>query len=90
MMTATDKMTEMPIELPDVDDEGFTALRRWREDSGITYQQAADMLGVSVATYYRYETGFQLNVHKANRIVRMTHGAVRYRDLVGGFIPEYA
>jgi len=83
-------LTDKPLALPDVDDNGFTALRRWRLARHISHQQAANRLGVSVATYYRYEQGFNFNMQKANEIVRMTNGLVRYRDLIGGFIPEYA
>lgn len=84
------KMTELPLRLPDVDEHGFTALRRWRMDHDMTCRDAADRLGVALATYYRYEGGFYFNMRKANEIVRMTHGAIRYRDLVADFIPEYA
>lgn len=90
MEYATDKLTEKPIQLPALDENGFTPLRRWREDHDMTHKQAARTIGVSVATYYRYEAGFHLNLRKANEIVRMTRGAVRYRDLIADFHPEYA
>ena len=81
---------ERPMQLPDVDRAGCTALRRWREKRGYNQNRMARMLGVSVATYYRYEAGNILNIQRANAIVEATHGAVRYRDLIGGFKPEYA
>ncbi len=84
------RATEHPIQLPPADRAGCTKLRRWREAKGYDGHQAAAYLGVSQATYYRYEAGFIFNIQKANRIVEMTHGKVRYRDLIGGFNPEYA
>jgi predicted transcriptional regulator len=84
------RKTEAPLRLPDVDENGFTALRRWREDNHISYQTCSQRLGVSTATFYRYEAGLYINIAVANEIVRMTHGAVRYRDLIADFIPEYA
>ena len=83
-------LTEKPLDLPAVDGNGFTALRRWRLSHHISHERAASLVGVSIATYYRYEQGFNFNMQKANEIVRMTNGEVRYRDLIGGFIPEYA
>jgi DNA-binding XRE family transcriptional regulator len=90
MQMADFKMTERPLMLPDLDENGFTPLRRWREDHGVTYQDAAEKIGVSNATYFRYEAGQHINMFKANEIVEMTHGAVRYRDLIADFNPEYA
>lgn len=90
MEYATDKLTEKPSKFVDVDENGFTPLRKWRELHHMNYERAAKIIGVSVATYYRYESGFNFNMKKANEIVRMTRGAVRYRDLVADFIPEYA
>ena len=87
---ATDRLTDKPENLPDIDVNGNTALRRWRASTGMNHKQAARRIGVSVATYYRYEAGMQLNMRKANEIVHMTGGKVRYRDLVANFIPEYA
>ena len=82
--------TEKPLILPDVNEEGNTVLKQWRLDNDITYKQAASRIGVSVATYFRYESGNMLYIHKCNEIVQMTRGKVRYRDLVGGFKPEYS
>lgn len=90
MKYVTAKMTETPVVLPDVNEKGFTPLRRWREDHNMSHERAAEILGVSIATYYRYENGQTFNMKKANAIVRMTRGAVRYRDLVGDFLPKYA
>ena len=90
MEHTTDTLTEAPLLLPDTDSKGRTALRRWREDRNLDHHQAAARLGVSVATYYRYEAGGVFNIRKANAIVSMTRGKVRYRDLNGGFKPEYA
>jgi transcriptional regulator with XRE-family HTH domain len=86
----TVKMTDMPLMLPDVDEDGHTALWRWRDMRGYSHQQVANYLGVSTATYYRYEAGMNLSMRKANVIVKLTRGAVRYRDLIADFNPEYA
>ena len=83
-------LTIRPIDLPDVDRAGYTSMARWRHRHSMTSKRAAEYLGVSVATYYRYEAGFRVNMNKANAIVRLTNGEVRYRDIVGNFIPEYA
>jgi hypothetical protein len=83
-------LTEQPLRLPEADAEGHTAMYRWRIKSGKTVKQAAEYLGISVATLYRYEAGYTLNMRKANEIVRMTGGAVRYRDMIGNFHPEFA
>jgi len=72
-----DKMTELPIRLPDVDEKGFTALRRRREEHHMSHHDAADRLGVSIATYYRYESGFHFNMKKANEIVRKQNKNLR-------------
>jgi len=90
MEYVTDSLIERSIQLPDVDENGFTPLRKWRESVGMDHKRAAEFIGVSVATYYRYEAGMKLNMRKANEIVHMTGGKVRYRDLVANFIPEYA
>jgi DNA-binding XRE family transcriptional regulator len=90
MVMADFKMTERPLNLPDLDEDGFTPLRRWREDHNMSHQEAARRLGVSCATFYRYEAGHHLSMWKANEIVEMTSGAIRYRDLIADFNPEYA
>ena len=90
MKYATSRLTETPLNLLDVDADGFTPLRRWRESSGLTHVQVAERVGVSIATYYRYEHGFNFNMKKANRIVQMTRGAIRYRDLIKDFNPDFA
>jgi predicted transcriptional regulator len=84
------KMTERPLNLPDLDENGHTPLRRWREDHNMSHKDAAARLGVSCATFYRYEAGHHINMFKANEIVEMTRGAIRYRDLIADFNPEYA
>jgi DNA-binding XRE family transcriptional regulator len=84
------KLTELPTILPDIDENGFTPLRRWREEHHMNHRRAAELIGVSIATYYRYEAGFSFNMKKANERVRMTRGAVRYRDLIKNFKPEYS
>ena len=95
MQFITDKATEKPLRLIDVDENGFTPLRRWREENKVSWRQAARILGVSVATYYRIEATLSVQdstiaMRYANSVVRMTHGKVRYRDLIADFIPEYA
>lgn len=86
----TARMTELPLSLPDVDEDGHTALWRWRDKRGYSHRQVAGHLGVSTATYYRYEAGMNLCMRKANVIVQLTNGDVRYRDLIADFNPEYA
>ena len=84
------KLTERPLYLPKVDEHGNTALRRWRLKRKMSYIEAAERIGVSKATYYRYESGEYLTIGKANEIVLMTRGEIRYRDLIGNFNPEFA
>lgn len=67
-----------------------TPLRRWRMEQGLEAAQAAKRLGVSLASYYRFESGYVPRVEIANRIVAMTRGDVRYRDIYRTFLPEYA
>lgn len=88
----TDQQTEAPLRLPDVDENGHTALRRWRLERGITHDAAADMLGVSVATYYRYESGMVVipKLRLVNQICEMSKGQIRYRDLLPDFREEFA
>ena len=83
------KLIDQPLILPDVNEHGLTALRQWRLDQGITSAALASKLEISVATLYRYESGM-MDITRANNIVKLTRGAVRYRDLIGGFKPEYA
>jgi hypothetical protein len=87
---ASKPLTEQPLRLPAVDEDGHTALHRWRIAHRMSYKRAAEIIGVSVPTFYRYEAGFNFNMRKANEIVRMTKGEIRYRDLIGNFHPEYA
>lgn len=84
------RAAEKPRQLPDINSSGRTALRQWRHDKGWHPTRAARELGVSVPTYYRYEDGYSFNILKANEIVKMTKGKVRYRDLIANFVPEYA
>ena len=65
-------------------------LRDWRTDRNLTARGVANKLGVSVPTYYRLEDGRPPTLDIANRIVCLTHGKIRYRDLWPGFKPEYA
>ena len=83
-------LVERSCNIPDTDTKGHTPLRQWRLSRKMSHKQAASFIGVSVATYYRYEGGFSLNMRKANEIVAMTRGKVRYRDLIADFKPEYA
>lgn len=86
--------TESHHELLDVDENGHTALRRWRYrrygKSAHSGKAAARFFGVSTATYYRIETGGCRKIETANRIVRKTGGELRYRDLIPGFNPDFA
>lgn len=84
------KLTDQPLHLPDINNQGNTALRQWRHDRGYNPPCLAAQLGISVATLCRYETSGLMSIAKANDIVKLTRGAVRYRDLIGGFKPEYA
>jgi len=82
---------EHPRWLPDVDENDMTPLRQWREKhfQG-NPKAAAAFFGVSQATLYRYESGNLASMDKVNRIVQATGGQLRYRDLIGGFNPEFA
>jgi len=84
--------TELPAAFPPVDENGDTAIKRWREQRGYDCKQAAALLGMSLATFYRYQAGTfgAAGLHKATVIVQITNGKVRYRDLIEGFKPEYA
>lgn len=73
----------------DLDWDG-SALREWREKHGRDYLSVAASLGISPATLYRYESGIVPPLPMANRIVAMTRGAIRYRDMYRSFRPEYA
>ena len=66
-------------------------LRDWRESNHLTGAQVAESINVSVATYFRYESGsYLIPMDMANRIVARTRGKVRYRDMYWNFHPEYA
>jgi hypothetical protein len=78
------------LHLPDINDNGHTPLRQWRYDNDLTPKDVSAQLGCSIASLFRYEVGEALTIPTANRIVQLTHGKVRYRDLLGGFRPEYA
>ncbi len=85
------RLKDKPLILPDLNGQGHTALRQWRLDKGYTGAYVAELLEISPATLYRYEdNSYHLPIAKANEIVKLTRGAVRYRDLVGGFVPAYA
>jgi len=84
------RLMERPLYLASLGADGMTALRRYRAERKLSAKQLADVLGVSIATLYRYEQGELFDISKANEIVRITRGKVRYRDLIGGFKLEYA
>ena len=77
--------TRRPIELASGE-----KLRAWRKERGIPHKQMAAALNVSPATVFRYETGYPPPIDIANRIVELTRGELRYRDLYWNFHPEYA
>jgi DNA-binding XRE family transcriptional regulator len=65
-------------------------LRRWRMKHGVDQLAACKLLGVSTPTLYRIEGGYVPPIHLANKIVNITRGAIRYRDIYRSFRPEYA
>ena len=66
-------------------------LRDWREDRRLTGAEVAERMDVSVSTYFRYEAGsYPVPMDMANKIVALTRGRVRYRDIYWNFHPEYA
>jgi len=66
-------------------------LREWRKDQGISHEDVCGILHISIATLYRIEAGItQPRIDRCNDIVSMTHGKIRYRDLIPNFKPEYA
>ena len=68
-----------------------TQLKDWREKHNITHQYAADVMGVGVSSYYAIESGVRSPTFEtAHKIVLMTRGEIRYRDIYLNFLPEYA
>lgn len=65
-------------------------LKRWRLERRLNAAEAGQLFDVSQATYYRLEAGQPPTLDIANKIVRITHGAIKYRDLWPGFNPSYA
>jgi predicted transcriptional regulator len=65
-------------------------LREWREYAGLTVKQASERTGINVVTWYRYEEGWRPPIENAHKIVNLTMGGIRYRDIFPGFQPEYA
>ena len=66
-------------------------LRKWRKEQGISPEDVCGILNISIATLYRIEAGItHLGTNRCNDIVNMTHGKIRYRDLIPNFIPKYA
>ncbi len=65
-------------------------LRAWRKDRHMNQRQACVFFEVSFATLSRYERGYPPPLDIANKIVAITRGKIRYRDLYWNFHPEYA
>ena len=66
-------------------------LRQWRESHGRSVEHMRRHLGVSQSHYYKLETGeFCPTIYTAHRIVSLTRGAIRYRDIFLSFLPQYA
>lgn len=65
-------------------------LRCWRQRRGWTVPRLARAISVSAQSVYAYELGRVPPIHVANRIVRVTRGEIRYRDIYPDFHPEYA
>ena len=65
-------------------------LRAWREKQGLSVRHVAAEIGVSPQSLYAIEKSRVPRLDTAHRIVNMTHGAIRYRDIYYGMIPEYA
>jgi len=65
-------------------------LRQWRIKNHVTMAAAAERCGISFQSLSRIERGYVPHIDLANRIVRMTRGEIRYRDIYQSFHPEYA
>ena len=75
---------------PDPLCSGGAKLREWRLERNLSLIDVAQRLNISLATVGRYEAGYPPPMDIANRIVSLTRGQVRYRDLYWNFHPEYA
>lgn len=64
-------------------------LREWRKANGRSMCEVAGHLNVSVATVSRWELGWVPDIHQAHKIVRLTRGAIRYRDIYRSLAVEY-
>lgn len=65
-------------------------LRAWRNRTGTLMIDLADELGIDWRTVYRIEAGAVPTIVQAHRIVAITRGQIRYRDIYRDFHPEYA
>ena len=65
-------------------------LALWREQNKCDCHAAAQRLRVSISTLYKYEAGYTPPLETAHKIVSMTRGQIRYRDIYRSFLPEYA
>jgi transcriptional regulator with XRE-family HTH domain len=65
-------------------------LRRWRMGKCLSLAAAAPRFGISLQHLSRIELGYVPHIELANRIVKVTGGAIRYRDIYTDFHPEYA
>jgi transcriptional regulator with XRE-family HTH domain len=59
--------------------------RRWRHDRWLTQKQAAQLLQVSLSTYYRWESGRTVPDYRDLQNLR-----VRFREPVAGVRPPDA
>jgi len=71
--------------LPDLNEQGMTPLRQYRADRRMHSKPFAEMLGISVATLYRYEESGIRKLSIANDVIQRSGGKLRYSDLMPEF-----